>query len=176
MSEKDVASWNAMIMGFDQLGFLDRVLILFYEMRFMGLKPDSITVKGLTQLSSYEKNLNMVKVINCFGNQIGIGEDVSVINTWIAAYAKCNNLGLAEKVFHGIPTDWRTVVSWNSMIGGYAYLEKFVKAISFYQLMCRSGVRPDISTILSLISSSVHPEVLIKGKLIDAHGIRWDAI
>ncbi|KAF8405701.1 hypothetical protein HHK36_007778 [Tetracentron sinense] len=173
MPEKDVASWNTMIMGFAQLGLLDRVLLLFCEMRFIGLKPDSITIIGLTQSSSYAKNLNMVKAIHCFGIQIGIGENVSVTNTWIAAYAKCDDLGLAERVFRGIPTELRTVVSWNSMVAGYAYLEKFVDAISFYQSMCRNGVKPDISTILSLLSSCVHPEALLQGKLIHAHGIRW---
>ncbi|KAF8407525.1 hypothetical protein HHK36_006659 [Tetracentron sinense] len=96
----------------------------------------------------------MVKAIHFFGIQIGIGEDVSVISTWIAAYAKCSDLGLVERVFHGIPADLRTVVSWDSMIGGYAYLEKFVKAIS--KLIHAHGIRwgcdLDISVINTLIS------------------------
>ncbi|KAK9285920.1 hypothetical protein L1049_025121 [Liquidambar formosana] len=172
MPVRDVASWNAMLMGFAQSGRIDRVSILFREMRFSGIQADSVTVVGLTQSICYSKNLKLVKAIHSFGIQIGIESNVSVANTWIAAYAKCGELGLAESVFDGICMGLRTVVSWNSMIAGYAYFEKFLDAVNFYKWMLHDEYRPDISTILNLLSSCVQPEALIQGKMIHAHGIQ----
>ncbi|KAF8404525.1 hypothetical protein HHK36_009410 [Tetracentron sinense] len=172
MPEKDVASWNAMIMGFAQLGLLNRVSVLFCEMRFMGLKPDSITVIGLTQSSSNAKNLNMVKAIHCFGIQIGTGEDFSVTNTWIAAYAKCDDSGLAERVFHGIPTDLRTVVSWNSMIaGGYAKKGDVEEALALFYAMELAGHQPDMVTVVALLSACGQTGALDLGRWINKYAI-----
>ncbi|OVA13735.1 Pentatricopeptide repeat [Macleaya cordata] len=172
MPERDVASWNVMIMGFAQLGLFDKVLNLFSEMRLAGSQPDSITVIGLTQSSSNENGLNAVRAIHCYGIKIGLGDNVSVANTWISAYAKCDDLGSAEKVFNGIPTSFRTVVSWNSLIAGYAHLERVYEAMNCYQNMCRGGTGPDLSTIISLISSCIHPEAILHGKQIQSHGIK----
>lgn len=172
MCERDVASWNAMLLGFAQMGFLDRVLNLFFDMRFEGIQPDSVTVMGLTQAALHAKNLNLLKAIHSFGIQIGIDGDVSVGNTWISAYAKCGNLGMAELVFDGIEEGLRTAVSWNSIIAGYANNEKFIDALDFYRYMMHDGFRPDVSTIVSLLSSCVQAEGLCQGRLIHSCGIQ----
>ncbi|PIA65627.1 hypothetical protein AQUCO_00100855v1 [Aquilegia coerulea] len=172
MPEKDVASWNVMIMGVSQLDFMDKVMCLFVQMRLQDIKPDSITVIGLIQSSSNAKNLYMVHAVHCFGIQNGTYADVSVGNTLISSYSKCDDLVSAEKVFSEISVYMRTVISWNSMIAGYSHLEKFIKAIELYQKMCREGVQPDLSTILSLLSSIVQPEMLLQGKLLHCHGIK----
>ncbi|KAF5203123.1 Pentatricopeptide repeat-containing protein [Thalictrum thalictroides] len=173
MPQKDVASWNVMIMGVSHLGFMDRVRGLFVQMRgLQDIKPDSITVIGLIQSSSNAKNLYMVQAVHCFGVQNGTYADVSVGNTLISSYSKCDDLGSAEKVFDEISVDMRTVISWNSMIAGYSHLEKFNETIKLYQKMCREEVRPDLSTILSLLSSIAHPEMLLQGKLVHCHGIK----
>lgn len=99
---RDVACWNVMLMGFAQLGFLDKVLRLFHEMRFARILPDTITVMGLTQASLETKNLALVKAIHAFGIQIGIDGDVSMANTWISAYSKCDDLSSAMAVFNGL--------------------------------------------------------------------------
>lgn len=172
MPVKDVASWNAMLVGFAQSGCTDKVSALFREMRLGGIQPDSITVVGVSQSISYSKDLKLVKGIHSLGIKIGIESDVSVANTWITAYAKCGELGLAEMVFDDINAGLRTVVSWNSVIAGCAYFEKFFKALIIYKRMLHDGFRPDISTILNLISSCLQPEALIQGKMIHAHGIQ----
>lgn len=87
MPERDAAAWNVMIMGLSDLGSLDRVLVLFHLMRLADISPDSITIIGLTRSCGYENNLSMLKDVHCLGIQMGIGADVSVANTWIAAYA-----------------------------------------------------------------------------------------
>ncbi|XP_058096641.1 pentatricopeptide repeat-containing protein At4g19191, mitochondrial-like [Magnolia sinica] len=172
MPERDVASWNVIIVGFSQLGLLDRVLDLFHQMRLANFKPDSITIISLTQSSANMKNLNVVKAVHSLGIHTGVKADTSVANTWIAAYAKCNDLDSAESVFNGISMAARTVVSWNSMIAGYAYLDRFIEVICFFRRMCKDGTRPDLSTILSLLSACARSGSLLQGQLIHSWAIK----
>ncbi|KAL6223013.1 hypothetical protein ACLB2K_006403 [Fragaria x ananassa] len=169
---KDTASCNVMLMGFVQSGFLYKVLCLVHDMRFAGIQPDTITVIGLIQASLTTKNLDLVKSIHAFGIQIGIERHVSVANTWISAYSKCNDLGSAKAVFDRIDMGMRTVVSWNSMIAGYSNSDKFVDVLNVYRQMSSDGYRPDISTILSILSSCNQPNKLFQGMLIHCHGIQ----
>lgn len=169
---KDTASWNVMLMGFMRSGFLDKVLCLVHDMRFAGVHPDTITVMGWTQASLATKNLELVKAIHAFGIQIGIEGDVSMANTWISAYSKCNDLGSAKAVFDGIDMGVRTVVSWNSMIAGYSNSDKFLDVLNVYKWMLSDGYRPDTSTILSVLSSCNQPNKLFQGVLIHCQGIQ----
>ncbi|XWS35050.1 hypothetical protein CRYUN_Cryun21dG0092900 [Craigia yunnanensis] len=171
MPERDVAAWNAMLIGFAQLGFFDKVLSLFGGMRFAGIHPDSVTVVGLSLGVLSAKSLELVKGVHSFGIQIGVAVNVTVANTWIAVYAKCGDLASAKKVFDEIDAV-RTVISWNSMIAGYANFENFPGAFYLYRRMLVDGIRPDASSIVSLISSFVQPEALFQGMLIHSHGIQ----
>lgn len=171
MPERDVASWNAILVGIAQLHFPFRFSCLFREMRFGGIKPDSITVMALTHSVLHTKNLELMKSVHSFGFRIGTDADVSVANTWISAYGKCGDLVSAKMVFDEIDTELRTVISWNCLIAAYANCEK-VNAFRFYQLMLHDGFKPDISTILSLLSSCVQPVTLFRGRSVHAHAIQ----
>ncbi|XP_038679153.1 pentatricopeptide repeat-containing protein At4g19191, mitochondrial isoform X2 [Tripterygium wilfordii] len=173
MPRRDVASWNVMLGGFAHLGLLDRVLGFFRDMRFSGIQPDLLTVIEVSRAVSCADDLNLVKSIHSFGIRIGISGDLSISNTWIAAYAKCGDLSLSELVFHGIKEESRSVISWNSMIEGHANIGNFLNTLKLYKSMLCGGFRPDISTILSLLSSCVQPEALLQGSLIHSHGIQF---
>ncbi|KAJ7945344.1 Pentatricopeptide repeat [Quillaja saponaria] len=172
MPVKDVASWNSMLLGFSQSGFPDRVLWVLRQMMFSGVRPDSVTVLALTRAALHITNLKLMKAIHSFGIRIGICADVSVANTWIAAYAKCAHLALAEVVFDEIDSCLRSVVSWNSMIAAYANFEKHNAAFNSYKRMLHGGFLPDISTIINLLSSCMQPKALFQGLLIHSHGIQ----
>ncbi|KAG8373263.1 hypothetical protein BUALT_Bualt11G0005700 [Buddleja alternifolia] len=49
-------------------------------------------------------------VVFIASEKVGLGYDVSVANTWISGYAKCDDLCSAEMVFKGIASDSLTVV------------------------------------------------------------------
>ncbi|KAK6118429.1 hypothetical protein DH2020_047846 [Rehmannia glutinosa] len=172
MSVRDIASWNAIILGFAQMGFFDRVSLLFNRMRVDGVMPDAVTVMGLTQLVSGMKDGILLGSVHCFGLKCGFGEDVSVANTWIAGYAKCSDLCSAEIVFSGIALDCLSVVSWNAVIAGFAYFQESVKAMGVYRQMLRGGYRPDLSTILNLLSSFAQSNFLYYGMVIHSHGVK----
>lgn len=172
MPERDIASWNAIIIGYVQIGFLDGVSCLFERMMLDGIRPDSVTVMGLTQLVSGLKDIRFLSAVHSFGIRSGFEYDVSVANTWVSAYAKCGDLGSAEIVFNGIGLKFVTVVSWNAMIAGCACLGNSCKAMQTYQEMLHCRFRPDLSTILNMLSSCISPEALFQGMLIHAHAIQ----
>ncbi|CAI9109122.1 OLC1v1008879C1 [Oldenlandia corymbosa var. corymbosa] len=172
MPDRDVTAWNAMLMGFVQVGFVVRVLGLFYRMLFGGFRPDSVTVMGLTQLASGLKDGRLLSSVHCLGIRLGLGEDVLVANTWISAYAKCGDLPLSDMVFNGIDSQSLTVVSWNSIIAGCAGAGEGFKSMGLYTKMLNAGFRPDSSTILNLLGSFVKPDALFQGKLIHCHGVK----
>ncbi|KAI4352279.1 hypothetical protein L6164_006548 [Bauhinia variegata] len=172
MPVKDVASWNAMLLGFAQSGFLDRVFCLLHQMRFAGIRLDSVTVLALTHAILHTKSPKFLTCIHSLGIQIGINTDVSVASTLIAAYAKCGDLGSAEMVFNEVDAGLRSLVSWNSMIAAYAKFTRCIKAIHCYKRMLDDGFSPDVSTILNLLSSIVQPESLFQGLLIHSHGVK----
>ena len=64
MPDRDVASWNAMLVGFAQMGFLEKVLCLFYNMRLVGIQADFVTVMGLTQPAIHAKHLGLLKSVH----------------------------------------------------------------------------------------------------------------
>ncbi|KAK1417044.1 hypothetical protein QVD17_26166 [Tagetes erecta] len=172
MPQRDIASWNALILGFAQLGIVGQVYSLFKQMRVEQIQPDSVTVMGISQLITGREDVWLLKAIHSFGIQIGVDIDVSVSNTWVSCYSKVKDLDSAEKVFREINPVFITVVSWNSMIAGCAYFKKYLKAISFYKNMLYDGFKPDLSTNLNLLSSISEHEALFHGNLIHCHGIK----
>ncbi|KAF7840011.1 pentatricopeptide repeat-containing protein [Senna tora] len=171
MPVRDVTSWNAMLLGFSRVGFLDRFSCLLRQMRLAGSQPDSVTVLALTHAVLHTRNLKFVSAVHSFGIRIGTCVDVTVANTLIAAYAKCDDLGSAETMFHEIDGFVKSVVSWNSMIAAYANYEKHVEAFGCYKGMLDGGFSPDVSTILNLLSAFVQPKALFQGLLIHSHGV-----
>ncbi|WOG82169.1 hypothetical protein DCAR_0101331 [Daucus carota subsp. sativus] len=172
MSERDVASWNVMLSGFCQMGFWSRVVGLFSEMRLGGVEADSITIIGLVQLGCLVRDVRFVSSVHCLGMVVGVEVDVKIGNTLIASYAKCGDWDSAEKVFDGIGFDCLTVVSWNSLIAGCAYVGKSVESIGLYRMMLSHGYRPDGGTILNLLTLCDQDGALNCGKSIHSHGIK----
>ncbi|KAL0679366.1 hypothetical protein Bca4012_007347 [Brassica carinata] len=172
MPERDATTWNAMLSGFCQPGYTDKAFSLFREMRLGEISPDSVTVMTLIQSASFEKSLKLLKAVHGFGIRLGVDVQVTVANTWVSSYAKCNDLESAKLVFQGIDRSDRTVVSWNSMFKACAVFGEAFHAFGLYRLMLREEFKPDLSTFINLAASCQSPETLIQGRLIHSQAIR----
>ncbi|XXG83598.1 hypothetical protein AAC387_Pa10g1319 [Persea americana] len=64
-----------------KLGLLARAFELFHRMRLSELRPDSVSILSLTQLSAVVKNLNVTKAVHCLQIRVGVEVYVSVPNT-----------------------------------------------------------------------------------------------
>ncbi|GER42970.1 pentatricopeptide repeat-containing protein [Striga asiatica] len=173
MLVRDLASWNAIISGFARDGYLEKVSLLFRRMRVDdGVVPDSVTVMDLTRLASGMKHAMFLHSVHCFGLNSGFEKDVSVANTFISCYAKCGEFRSVERIFLGIGSGTLSVVSWNAVIAGFANFEELDKVVQFYLKILRDGYKPDLNTILNLLSSFASPEFLSHGVAVHVHVVK----
>ncbi|KAG8373265.1 hypothetical protein BUALT_Bualt11G0005900 [Buddleja alternifolia] len=141
MPDRDVSSWNAVIMGFAQMGDFDRVSLLSNRMRIDGILPDAVTIMVLTQLMSGIKDLRLLSSVHYFGSKVGLGYDVSVANTWISGYAKCDDLFLA----------------------GFALNGKFQATLDRCNRMLKTGFQPNHVTFIAVLQACTHASLLEMG-------------
>ena len=85
-------------------------------------------------------------------------KDVELGNAFIDAYAKSGSLIVAKHVFEKLPI--HNVVSWNSLLGGYAYHGKIDEFSHSFNRMFFEHMEPDPITFLIVLNVSnciVHP-------------------
>ncbi|XAR51256.1 hypothetical protein NMG60_11005827 [Bertholletia excelsa] len=151
--DKNIVSWNSMIGGYSRGGDVRKTFELLRHMQMdsVKLKPNEITL-----LNVFLKELHGYSIRN------GFQYNELVANAFIAAYAKCGALSLAENVFYAMQT--KTVSSWNALIGGYAQNEDPSRALDLYHQMTLSGLSPDHFSISSLILAFSRLKSLQHGK------------
>ncbi|KAL6003684.1 hypothetical protein ACLOJK_023918 [Asimina triloba] len=142
-------TFNAMIAGLvscrRDVEALDMFLLMEYS-----FKPTELT---LVSVMSACASAEMVRV----GNQIhaqmikmGFEAFVVVSNASINMYMSCGDLSNAWLVFERM--EEKDLISWNSMITGFAQGNCWESAISFYKQMLRVGIEPDDFTFGSLLA------------------------
>ncbi|XP_059670398.1 pentatricopeptide repeat-containing protein At3g03580-like [Cornus florida] len=151
MSTKSVGSWNALIAGHLQMGQPLKALDLFFKLVQEEVKPDLITLaNGILSCADLEC-LCIGKSIHCYMIRSGIQLDLVAATALIDMYSKCNNLIQARKVFTGM--EEKDVVSLNVMMAGYLQNEFACEAIRTLYEMIGTGIKPNASTILSILSA-----------------------
>jgi len=81
--------------------------------------------------------------------KIGLDLNLFVGNGLVAMYGKCDCLAEARKVLDGMPV--KDIVSWNSMVAGYAQKGNFDDALKICREMQSMELRPDAGTMASLL-------------------------
>ncbi|KAK7818767.1 pentatricopeptide repeat-containing protein, partial [Quercus suber] len=77
-------------------------------------------------------------------------------NSLVAMYAKCSQIRHARMVFDGLYD--RTIVTWTSIISGYAQNGEPIEALRIFSQMRQSNVKPDWIALMGL---EYEPDLLI---------------
>ena len=93
----------------------------------------------------------------------GLKKDLYVDTALTDMYAKCGDLQATQGVFDSISE--RSVVSWSAMIAGYGIHGQINAAISLFNKMVDSGIKPNEVTIMNIISACSHVGSVEEGKL-----------
>ncbi|KAM7277164.1 hypothetical protein ACFE04_019030 [Oxalis oulophora] len=160
ISEKDLILWTTMIVGYAQNGKEEEALVLFGKM-LKQVKPDTFTLSSVISCCAKLASLCHGQVIHGKAFNLGFHNDLLVSSALINMYCKSGAIGDAWSIFSMMPT--RNLVSWNSMICGYAQNGEDSKALSLYEQMLEN-VKPDAITFVGVLSACVHSGLVEEGQ------------
>lgn len=147
----NVVSWSALIAGNEQNGCSYQALNVFRQMIVAGIKPNSITITSVISSCTDLSLLQIGKEIHCYCiKREELDSNLLVGNSLIDFYAKCRSLESACKKFSRI--NQKDIISWNSMLYGFALKGCREEAIKLLDEMESQGVEPDIITWNGLVT------------------------
>ncbi|GAB2217103.1 hypothetical protein Droror1_Dr00000264 [Drosera rotundifolia] len=201
MSEKDMVSWSALISSLEQNGMYLDALHMFKQMVNSGSSIDEIVIVSVVSACANLVAVDKGTSIHGLALKIGIDSYVNLQNASIHMYAAFHNMGAAERIFstshhldviswnsmisgymkcgvidsavalfHSMPE--KDVVSWSAMISGHSQHCHYSEALAFFQEMQQANIRPDETTLVTVISACTHLEAFHQGQSIHDFYIR----
>lgn len=164
MSVRDIASWNALISGFAQGCNASEALELFKRMESEGFSPNEVTVLGALAACSHMGAFKEGEKIYEYITDKKLDLNVIVCNAVIDMYCKCGLVGKACRVFDSMSCG-KSLVTWNTMVMGFAMHGDGDKALQLFEQMGLNGVHPDAISYLAALCACNH------AGLVD-HGVR----
>ncbi|KAM3270852.1 pentatricopeptide repeat-containing protein [Capsicum chacoense] len=162
MPERNVVSWNAMIACYSQNNRPWEALELFREMEKRGLVPMESTLVSVLSACAQSGSLDIGRRIHDdYIKQKRVKFSVILANALIDMYGKCGSVDAAGELFHEMPE--RDLVSWNSVIVGYASHGLATKALALFEQMKSSGLKPDCITFVGVLSACAHGGLVDQG-------------
>ncbi|KAI3941469.1 hypothetical protein MKW98_022476 [Papaver atlanticum] len=161
MCDRDVVSWNAIVLGYAQEGNVNKAFSLFNEMRMADQTPDAITVVSLLQACATLGALQPGKWIHNFLIRNGVGPCISIDTALIDMYSKCGVIATAHRCFDMMPE--QDMVSWSTIITAYGSHGKGETALKMYSKFLDSGIDPSHVTFLSILSACSHAGLVTEG-------------
>ncbi|XP_052199200.1 putative pentatricopeptide repeat-containing protein At1g68930 [Diospyros lotus] len=162
LEEKDEVCWTTMIVGYAQSGQEEEALLLFRQMLLENVKPDSFTISTIVSSCARLASLYHGQVVHGKAVHMGVDCNLLVSSALINMYSKSGEIKNAWAVFSLMPI--RNVVSWNSIILGYAQNGKDLEALALYEEMILENFKPDDITFTGVLSACVHAGLLKRGQ------------
>ena len=161
MREKNIVSWNSLIAGFLQNNLYLDALKSLVMMGKEGKKPDQSTFACTLSACANLAALQVGNQLHEYILKSGYMNDLFVGNALIAMYAKCGRVQSAEQVFRDI--ECVDLISWNSLISGYALNGYANKAFKAFEQMSSERVVPDEVTFIGMLSACSHAGLANQG-------------
>ncbi|KAL5720131.1 hypothetical protein ACHQM5_012827 [Ranunculus cassubicifolius] len=137
--------WNLLISGYVKYGFCREAMFVYKEMIDLGIKPDKFTYPSVVKACCEEFDLSFgLGVHKWIDDDCDLKSDLFVQNALVEMYVKFGDLSVARSLFDEMPV--RDVVSWNSMISGYASKGLWDFAFEMFEEMGRMNVEMNSAT------------------------------
>lgn len=149
MKMRDVVAYNVIISGCLSAGLPDESFHMLSQMFLEGLKPNIATIQSLLSACADHADIRRGKRTHGYIIRNGFDSDVEVSNHLLHIYAKHGQVGKARLIFSMIRS--KDMVSWTSMIMGYANQGCPKKSLALYLEMKEERFAPDSVILLSLL-------------------------
>ncbi|XP_059665954.1 pentatricopeptide repeat-containing protein At2g27610-like [Cornus florida] len=161
MDAHDIVSWNTLISGCVNSGSFKEAIEFLHRMLFEGFDPNLYTYSSILSFCGDLPAVEWGKQTHCCIMKPGFDSNVVVGSALIDMYAKCGRLSDARKVFDNLPS--KNLVSWNTMLVGYAQHGFGKDALRIYDMMQKNGVKPNDITFIGVLSACGHVGLLEEG-------------
>ncbi|XP_015866676.3 pentatricopeptide repeat-containing protein At4g37170 [Ziziphus jujuba] len=161
MADRDVVSWTTMIGRYFEDGRREEGFTLFSKFMSSGVRPNEFTFAGVLNASADHAAEDLGKQVHGYMTRIGFDPASFAASALVHMYSKCGNIENAKKVFGGIPQP--DLVSWTSLITGYSQHGQPNEALQFFELLLKSGTKPDNIIFVGVLSACAHAGLVDKG-------------
>ncbi|KAB5556072.1 hypothetical protein DKX38_006981 [Salix brachista] len=149
ITDKNVVFFNVMIRSYVNNGLHQDALLVFKTMANQGFYPDNYTYPCVLKACSVSGNLWAGLQIHGAVVKLGLDMNLYIGNGLVSMYGKCKCLDAARRVLDEMPR--RDMISWNSMVAGYAQNGRFNDALKLCREMEDLKLKPDAGTMGSLL-------------------------
>ncbi|KAK8938677.1 Pentatricopeptide repeat-containing protein [Platanthera zijinensis] len=149
---------------------LEESLSFYSQMRLAGVNPLACNLTYLLKSCGDRFDLERGREVHCQLISNGFSSNLQAMTSVINMYAKCREVEDARKMFDRMPE--RDLVTWNTLVAGYAQNWLAGEALELVAGMRESGQRPDSITIVSVLPACADAGSLRIGKSIHGFGIR----
>ncbi|RLN11580.1 hypothetical protein C2845_PM09G08460 [Panicum miliaceum] len=141
--ERNVVSWNSMMMCYIRTEDVRSARALFDEMPYKDLVSWNTMIVGYTQSSDMEEAEKLFWEVP--------EPDAVTWNLMIRGFTQNGDVEHARGFFNAMPE--RSTITWNTMISGYEQNEDYDGTIKLFQRMLEVGERPDRHTFSSVLAA-----------------------
>ncbi|GFZ12338.1 tetratricopeptide repeat (TPR)-like superfamily protein [Actinidia rufa] len=161
MPEKDDVVWTAVISGFVNKGEYEEAICWFFQMLRDAVRPNPLTFSSVLSASAGLATLSQGLQIHARVLKMDMEFDLSIQNSLVSLYSKCGSVDDAQRIFQSIKTP--NVVSFNSMITGFAQNGFGKEAINLLKKMQDEDQEPNEITFLGVLSACTHMGLVEEG-------------
>lgn len=161
---RDAVSGTALIAGYTDCGDGLQALNSFEQMQLQGIPGDAFTFSCILKACSIIQALDKGRKIHSSILEIGLEKDGPICNALIDMYTKCGSPLEAQVVFDKLQC--RTVVSWTSLIMGYAEHGIWQEVFRCFEQMQVDGVSPNTVTLSCVLRACGSMGAIEKGRAI----------
>lgn len=178
MPVKNIISWTCIIDGYTRMGQFYKALSLFQRMVVHeGIRPNEVTLLALFPAIWNLRYIELCQMVHAYGEKTGLNVfDIRILNCLLDTYAKCGRIDYARQAFEDISDERKSLVSWTSVMSGFAMHGMAKEASESFRRMEMKGVKPNCITFLSILNACSHGGLVDEGlgffrKMVDECGI-----
>ncbi|XP_008805381.2 pentatricopeptide repeat-containing protein At5g03800 [Phoenix dactylifera] len=133
MPERDVSSWNAVILGMVEDCRYHEAFELFHDMQISGYHGDHFTLSTLLSAAAESFAHAEGEAIHAYALKTGLELELSICNALIGFYSKFGRVEDVVDVFQRMPV--RDVISWTGMLTGFMEFGLVDSAVEVFDQM-----------------------------------------
>ncbi|XP_050380852.1 pentatricopeptide repeat-containing protein At2g03380, mitochondrial-like [Argentina anserina] len=171
MNYKTIGLWNVMITGYLKSQQYLEAYRLFCQVMQEKYVPDLITFSNGILCCAHLSHLREGKSIHGHLIRAGVELDLVATTSLVDLYSKCQKLIPARALFDRM--EKRDAIFYDVMMAGYLHNNFANEVMDIFLEMVGEGIKPNLGSILSVLSATSELKSIRKGKCIHGYLYRY---